>query len=129
MIPEWKGPYKRDKVLLEPAGQAIMASLHNGFEDELASFYRMLDDMNVDIPLALSATLNPAIPSLEGSLAGYPVNSTNILKGPDDGKIALAPTYNVAVKIGDKDITDMVDVRITEQFDEVSSLIGTGVNS
>jgi phage-related protein len=126
MIPEWKGPYKRDKVLLEPAGQAIMQSLHHGFEDELKDFYRMLDDMNVDIPLALSATLNPSIPTLEGTLNGVPTNSTNIVQG-EDGKINMTPKFDVKVRIGDRDITDIVDVRVEEHFDEAATLISTGV--
>ncbi len=126
MIPDWKGPYKRDKVLLKPAGQAIMQSLGDGFESEMDRIYKMLDAMNVDIPLALSATLNPSLPSLEGSLAGYPVNSTNILKG-DNGKLELKPSYNVQVKIGDKDITDIVDFRVDEKFEETAGLMETGV--
>ncbi|QPX62569.1 tape measure protein [Arthrobacter phage Wollypog] len=126
MIPDWKGPYKRDKVLLKPAGQAIMQSLGDGFEDEIGNIYKMLDAMNVDIPLALSATLNPAIPSLEGSLAGYPVRTTNILKDPNS-KLELKPSYNVAVRIGDKDITDIVDIRVEEKLDETAGLMETGV--
>jgi phage-related protein len=125
MIPEWKGPYKRDKVLLEPAGQAIMKSLSNGFEDEIGDFYKMLDAMNVDIPLALSATLDPEIPRLEGKLRGVPTNSTNFVQ--EAAKISMNPSYDVTVLLGDKDITDIVDLRVDEHFEETASLIGTGV--
>jgi hypothetical protein len=92
MIPEWKGPAKRDKVLLKPAGQMIMKSLGDGFEDEMDRIFRMLNDMNVDIPLALSATLNPHLPALDKAIE-MPINSTRIIR--EDGSQLMPDTYNV----------------------------------
>lgn len=46
-IPDWKGPAKRDKVLLTPAGKSIMGSLVSGFravEPEVASYLQRFTD-------------------------------------------------------------------------------------
>lgn len=68
MIPDWKGPPKRDKVLLEPAGEMIMQSLVNGFRHGIKDVYRTLNDLNTEIPLTM---MTNGIP-----VNAYPVNAT-----------------------------------------------------
>lgn len=68
MIPDWKGPEKRDKILLKPAGAMIMKSLAEGLGSEMDRVYDLLNSMNTDIPLSMKAVLSPQIPNLDGSM-------------------------------------------------------------
>lgn len=130
MLPDWKGPEKRDKVLLKPAGQLIMDSLVDGLESETDKVYRLLNGMNTDIPMALQAVLNPPVFSQfdAAMMAGTaPINSGQLI--PEVAGTTLAPQFDVTVRIGDRDITDIVDIRIEEQMNDAADMIGTGVNN
>ena len=49
LIPDIKGPPKRDKVLLRPAGQLIMQGLIDGFEDGESGVRRSLERVTDDV--------------------------------------------------------------------------------
>lgn len=130
MLPDWKGPAKRDKVLLKPAGALIMDSLVDGLDSETDRVYRLLNGMNTDIPMALQAVLNPPkFTEFDAAMmAGIaPVSSGQLI--PEVAGTTLAPQFDVTVRIGDRDITDIVDVRIEEHLEDAAEMIGTGVNN
>lgn len=130
MLPDWKGPADRDKVLLKPAGQLIMNSLVDGLDSEIDSVYRLLNGMNTDIPMSLDTILNPPKFSMFDAavMAGKaPIDPAQRTEDPNANRTELNPRFDVTVRIGDQDITDIVDVRIEEHLDDAAELIGTGV--
>ncbi len=52
MLPSWKGPLDKDKVLLKPAGEAIMGSLVTGFDSGTPLVKKSLNGLTDDIGLA-----------------------------------------------------------------------------
>lgn len=49
MIPDWKGPAKRDATLLTNAGELIMQSLIDGFQSKFGAVKETLGDLSDDI--------------------------------------------------------------------------------
>jgi phage-related protein len=129
-IPQIKGPPEHDKVMLIPAGKMIMHSLWRGLDDGKDAVYDLLNNMNATIPATLDAILDPNLQStIDGTLSGK-ASFTTINKAPivnvEPAQVTMR--YDAKLYLGDKDITDMVDMRVEEHFDGASSLISTGVN-
>lgn len=80
LIPESKGPPKRDKVLLEENGRLIMQSLINGMSSKVAAMKGMLGDVTTSIPLSVSQESNAAtstlVPARSDGKPGTTVNLT-----------------------------------------------------
>lgn len=125
-IPKIKGPEDKDKKMLRPAGKWILGGFKESLENEVGGVLDVLRGLNNTIPLTMDATLNPvkigATMGLSGSGAISPISVRSA-----DKPIVLNPKYDIKVSIGNKDITDMVDVRVEEHFDSASSAMETGV--
>lgn len=130
MIPDWKGPAERDAILLKPAGKLIMNSLVDGLESETDKVYRLLNGMNTDIPMSLDTILNPPkFTEFDAAMmaGAAPISAGQVI--PEVAGTTLAPKFDVTVRIGDRDITDIVDIRIDEHLGDTADMIGTGVNN
>lgn len=60
-LTSWKGPPKRDAVLLTPAGQLIIDSLIKGFEDRFRAVRSMLTDLTSEIAGFIGKTMSQQI--------------------------------------------------------------------
>jgi len=53
----WKGPPKRDALLLEQNGELIMKGLMSGIQSQVGNLHGLLGGMNVSIPAALNGSM------------------------------------------------------------------------
>lgn len=99
MIPDWKGPAPRDKILLKPAGQLIMKSLADGLGSEMDRVYDLLNGMNTDIPLSMKAVLSPSIPDLDGKMYvnSLPVGADRLPVRTSEEASGAGDTYNTTL--------------------------------
>lgn len=81
-LPNWKGPYEVDKVLLTPNGIAIMEGLLHGMEDVIPQIQEMLEGLTADIP-AMVDTSN--------------LNTDSLLDGIESGEVQAMGAPHVTI--------------------------------
>lgn len=90
-IPDWKGPAERDKVLLQPNGELIMAGLIRGIQKT--------------VPL-LRKTLGTVTASIPGSVSTR-TSAVALTPSPAAPAVAGGDTYNITVEVNAKDLEDI----------------------
>ncbi len=111
LIPKWKGPADRDAVLLKPAGQSIMGGLLDGIADRLPDLQSQLQGITGMIggtSMSLGGVGVGAASALGGTPAARFAGSANLPTG-----VTTAGAPSVQVFIGERELTDIVDVRVT----------------
>lgn len=61
LIPDWKGPAARDRVLLEPAGRMIMNGLLVGIDSRLPALRSLLGNVTDAVAVGMPSTPTPAL--------------------------------------------------------------------
>lgn len=59
MLPDWKGPERRDKKLLVKPGQVVMGGFIKGLESSYGDVRRTLMGLTADLPSQVSVNANP----------------------------------------------------------------------
>jgi len=106
MIPQLKGPPARDRVLLTPAGKLIMDGLIDGINFKIPALENALGNVTGIVGGARMG-LQPAD---QRSMRAQS-SASRIAQGAALG-MASAAAPNIQIFVGDREITDIVDVRI-----------------
>jgi hypothetical protein len=56
MIPDWKGPKRKDLKLLEPTGGWVMQGLIKGFQKDIPELRRVMGSVTDEIPSDVNVT-------------------------------------------------------------------------
>jgi phage-related protein len=118
-IKSYKGPLEKDRVLLVPEGRAIMDGLMTGISDRMGNLAGMLTNMTTAIPNVVSGT--------GGGLAtagGFSPSPSTSSSSSSSG--SMAPSFNVQVYVGDKEIKDVVRVEINEHDRSLDRQVSAG---
>jgi TP901 family phage tail tape measure protein len=73
LIPDWKGPASKDKVLLEQNGELIMQGLLRGLQNEVGPLRTWLSNLTTDIPTSF---VDPRLAQPNQSLVRALANAT-----------------------------------------------------
>lgn len=123
MIPDWKGPMSRDRVLLRPTGQVIMDGLIDGLGDRTPDLQAALGGVT-----AMIGSQNMTIPGVtmgSGSLGGATVAAASMPGGTAmTGAATGVPV--VQVFLGTREIEDIVGVQVQRQNAVEARRIVTG---
>jgi phage-related protein len=69
LLPDWKGPANKDKVLLEDAGRLVMDGFISGLESRYDAVRRSLKGLSSDVAGTSFATPGVALPGVSGGAA------------------------------------------------------------
>lgn len=123
MIPDWKGPMSRDRVLLRPTGQVIMDGLIDGLGDRTPDLQAALGGVT-----SMIGSQNMTIPGVtmgSGSLGGATVAAASMPGGTAmTGAATGVPV--VQVFLGTREIEDIVGVQVQRQNAVEARRIVTG---
>lgn len=114
MIPDWKGPPKKDKVLLRPAGQMIMG----GFMDGLASRFGHVRNMLGGFTRNLASAASGSVLTPSGALrAGSPAGG--YIRGSAGGPAVLVHVTVEGNVIGEKDFAKRVTPTVRDELSKI----------
>lgn len=108
-VKEHKGPPERDAVLLEPAGRSIMQSLINGIVMErgaLGAELAGVTAMLAGTSMSLGGVNTGAFNAVGGTSAAAQFSGTQTLQP------ASANVPNIQIIVGDRELNDIIDVRV-----------------
>lgn len=82
LIPDIKGPARKDRILLEDNGKLIMEGLIGGIESQVPALTRVLGGLTTSIPVTVGAGVVPAAPARTAAAApvgdSYTIGSIEI---------------------------------------------------
>lgn len=123
-VKEHKGPPERDAILLEPAGRAIMQSLINGIAMERGSLGSELADIT-----SMVAGTGMSLGSVSGS--GFNTTGGASAAAQFAGTGSLQPASpqvpHVTVFVGDRELNDIIDVRVGGMESIAAGRINSGM--
>lgn len=125
-IPKIKGPENVDKKMLRPQGKWILGGFKDSLENEVDGVLNVFRGLNTTIPLTMNAALNPVSMAARIGSAGSGAIAP-IVAQSSSSPVVLNPRYDIKVMMGTKDITDMVDMQVSEHLGQTADLIDTGV--
>lgn len=126
MIPVLKGPADRDRVLLTPAGQMIMDGLMVGIGSRIPALRSQLAE--ITNMFGTAEVPGPNIRTGSARIGGAAGRAH--FAGLAGGIVRMAtPTTNVQVFIGDRELTDIVDTRVSAANRMVGAQIAAGMRT
>ncbi len=69
LIPKWKGPPEKDKIMLVANGQLIMQGLITGIDSQTDALRKKLEQVTTTVTASVNPTLNLGAPSTASALA------------------------------------------------------------
>lgn len=115
MIPSWKGPPGRDRVLLAPAGRSIIDGLIGGIGDRAPALMGQLKSITADIAGSMHGMSMPAndVTRALGGAGGLPVGGMPMMTAAPAaaGPAAVVNNYfNIAGSVlSERDLRDTVE--------------------
>jgi phage-related protein len=108
-IAQWKGPLEDDRKILIPAGRVIMEGLIEGIDGQRAALHSELAAVTSDIAGGVQADVTARVRSSVAAPLGLLESMTASLSPADVG------VPDVRVFIGERELTDIVDVQVSER--------------
>lgn len=108
-IADWKGPLDDDRKILIPAGQVIIGGLIEGIASQRGALRAELAAVTADVAGGVQADVTARLQSSVAAPLGLLEAMTSSL-APAESQVP-----DVRVFIGDRELTDIVDVRVSER--------------
>ena len=108
MIPDWKGPASRDKILLEQNGELIMEGLINGIASQIAPLRSMLQGITSDIPTSFvdprlataNQQLRTPLAQAADAITTMPVTVNNYYPVAEPSSVATTKSLTRVAQLG-----------------------------
>jgi phage-related protein len=123
LLPDWKGPAERDAKLLTPAGETVIQGFIAGITSQIPGVKSVLDGITNMVGSTTMGT--PGFQAGAGALPGMSAASRLAASAGQVNVTSAAPT--VQVFVGNREITDIVDVRIAANNRTQGRLVTNGM--
>jgi phage-related protein len=123
-VKEHKGPPERDAILLEPAGRSIMQSLINGIMMERGSLGAELASITA---MVSGTSMSLGSVGAGGFSGGGGTSAAAAFAGTNSLQPVAAQVPHVTVIVGDRELNDIIDVRVSGMESIAAGRISNGM--